>query len=45
MKIVNNAQNVREAMLVCDKLLRNLKTWESIGLMLLAVYNIVIKSS
>ena len=41
----NNTQNVRKDILVCDKLLRNLKTWKSIGLMVLVVYNNVIKSS
>ena len=41
----NNTQNVRKAILVCDKDLRNLKTWKSIGLMLLVVYNDAIKSS
>ena len=41
----NNTQNVRKAILVCNKLLRNLKTWKSIGLMLLVIYNDVIKSS
>ena len=41
----NNTQNVRKAIMVCDKVLRNLKTWKSIGLMLLVVYNDAIKSS
>ena len=41
----NNTQNVHKAILVCNKLLRNLKTWKSIGLMLLVIYNDVIKSS
>ena len=41
----NNTQNVRKAILVCDKDFRNLKTWKSIGLMLLVVYNDAIKSS
>ena len=41
----NNTQNVCKAILVCDKDLRNLKTWKSIGLMLLVVYNDAIKSS
>ena len=41
----NNTRNVRKAIMVCDKVLRNLKTWKSIGLMLLVVYNDAIKSS
>ena len=48
MKIVtriNNALSVCKNILVCDKLLRNLKTWKNIRLMLLVVYNNVIKSS
>ena len=48
MKIVtanNNTQNVRKDILVCDKLSRDLQTWKSIGLMLLVIYNNVIKSS
>ena len=34
-----------QTILVCYKLLRNLTTWKSIGLMLLPIYNNVIKSS
>ena len=41
----NNTRNVRKAIMVCDKVLRNLKTWKSIGLMLLVIYNDAIKSS
>ena len=41
----NNTRNVRKAIMVCDKVLRNLKTWKSIDLMLLVVYNDAIKSS
>ena len=41
----NNSQSVRKAKLVCDILLRNLKTWKSIEIMLLVVYNNVLKSS
>ena len=41
----NNSQSVRKAELVCDILLRNLKTWKSIEIMLLVVYNNVLKSS
>ena len=41
----NYTQNVCKAILICDKLLRNLKTSKSIGLMLLVLYNNVIKSS
>ena len=40
----NNTQNVHKATLVCDKLLRNLKTWKSIGLIIWAK-NTIIKSS
>ena len=41
----NNTLDVRKALLVCDKLLKNLKIWTNIGLMLLVVYDNVIKSS
>ena len=41
----NNTQNIRKGILVCDKLLRDLQTWKSIGLMLLVIYDNVIKSS
>ena len=41
----NNTQNIRKDILVCDKLLRDLQTWKSIGLMLLVIYDNVIKSS
>ena len=40
----NNTQNVHKAILVCDKLLRNLKTWKRIGLIIWAK-NTIIKSS
>ena len=33
------------AILVCDKLLRNMMNWKSIGLILMLIYNDVIKSS
>ena len=48
MKIVtrnNNTRDVRKALLVCDKPLKNLKIWTNIGLMLLVVYDNVIKCS
>ena len=48
MKIVTrnkNKQGVCKAILVCDKFLRNMKTSKCIGLMLLVIYNNVIKSS
>ena len=41
----NNTQNGCKAMLVCDKLLINLKTWKSVGLMLLVIDNNVINLS
>ena len=37
--------NRLQGIVVCDKLLRNLMTWVSIGLMLLVIHSHVIKSS